>query len=66
MFGMEKDFTIVDQIVYWSVFVLHSLTQFFERARGMEFFKTIIQIPDLPNVRLTHKYLIEFLNHKML
>ncbi|XP_056117523.1 huntingtin-interacting protein 1-related protein isoform X2 [Rhinichthys klamathensis goyatoka] len=27
----------------------NSLTQFFERARGMEFFKTIIQIPDLPN-----------------
>ncbi|KAK7125373.1 hypothetical protein R3I93_020903 [Phoxinus phoxinus] len=27
----------------------NSLTQFFERARGIEFFKTIIQIPDLPN-----------------
>ncbi|XP_051541772.1 huntingtin-interacting protein 1-related protein-like [Myxocyprinus asiaticus] len=26
----------------------NSLTQFFERARGIEFFKTIIQIPDLP------------------
>ncbi|KAL1266156.1 hypothetical protein QQF64_001831 [Cirrhinus molitorella] len=25
------------------------LTQFFERARGMEFFKSIIQIPDLPD-----------------
>ncbi|XP_072515012.1 huntingtin-interacting protein 1-related protein-like [Salminus brasiliensis] len=25
-----------------------SLTKFFEKARGMEFFKTIIQIPDLP------------------
>uniref|UniRef100_A0A8C1WKS1 Huntingtin interacting protein 1 related n=1 Tax=Cyprinus carpio TaxID=7962 RepID=A0A8C1WKS1_CYPCA len=34
---------------FWSVFVLHSLTQFFERARGMEFFKSIIQIPDLPD-----------------
>uniref|UniRef100_A0A3Q3LV53 Huntingtin-interacting protein 1-related protein-like n=1 Tax=Mastacembelus armatus TaxID=205130 RepID=A0A3Q3LV53_9TELE len=28
-----------------------SLTQFFNRAREMEFFKTIIQIPDLPDVR---------------
>uniref|UniRef100_A0A9J8D5S5 ENTH domain-containing protein n=1 Tax=Cyprinus carpio carpio TaxID=630221 RepID=A0A9J8D5S5_CYPCA len=27
----------------------NSLTQFFERARGMEFFKSIIQIPDLPD-----------------
>ncbi|XP_057177354.1 huntingtin-interacting protein 1-related protein [Triplophysa rosa] len=27
----------------------NSLTQFFERARGMEFFKSIIQIPDLPS-----------------
>ncbi|XP_021335154.2 huntingtin-interacting protein 1-related protein isoform X2 [Danio rerio] len=27
----------------------NSLTEFFERARGIEFFKTIIQIPDLPN-----------------
>uniref|UniRef100_A0A673KJ54 Huntingtin-interacting protein 1-related protein-like n=1 Tax=Sinocyclocheilus rhinocerous TaxID=307959 RepID=A0A673KJ54_9TELE len=35
--------------IFWSVFVLHSLTQFFERARGMEFFKSIIQIPDLPD-----------------
>uniref|UniRef100_A0AAR2JLY9 I/LWEQ domain-containing protein n=1 Tax=Pygocentrus nattereri TaxID=42514 RepID=A0AAR2JLY9_PYGNA len=26
-----------------------NLTQFFEKARGMEFFKTIIQIPDLPD-----------------
>ncbi|XP_051973086.1 huntingtin-interacting protein 1-related protein [Xyrauchen texanus] len=26
----------------------NSLTQFFEKARGIEFFKTIIQIPDLP------------------
>uniref|UniRef100_A0A8C1HII4 I/LWEQ domain-containing protein n=1 Tax=Cyprinus carpio carpio TaxID=630221 RepID=A0A8C1HII4_CYPCA len=39
------------------LFKLHSLyrrcasvlTQFFERARGMEFFKSIIQIPDLPD-----------------
>uniref|UniRef100_A0A8C2IMX8 Huntingtin interacting protein 1 related n=1 Tax=Cyprinus carpio TaxID=7962 RepID=A0A8C2IMX8_CYPCA len=27
----------------------NSLTQFFERVRGMEFFKSIIQIPDLPD-----------------
>ncbi|XP_016362469.1 huntingtin-interacting protein 1-related protein-like isoform X1 [Sinocyclocheilus anshuiensis] len=27
----------------------NGLTQFFERARGMEFFKSIIQIPDLPD-----------------
>lgn len=27
-----------------------SLTQFFDRAREMEFFKSIIQIPDLPDV----------------
>ncbi|KAA0704242.1 Huntingtin-interacting protein 1-related protein [Triplophysa tibetana] len=27
----------------------NSLTQFFERARAMEFFKSIIQIPDLPS-----------------
>lgn len=29
---------------------LLSLTQFFDRAREMEFFKSIIQIPDLPDV----------------
>lgn len=29
---------------------LCSLTQFFDRAREIEFFKTIIQIPDLPDV----------------
>ncbi len=40
--------------------VLHSLTQFFERARGMEFFKSIIQIPDLPDVRYLHPWIIEF------
>lgn len=28
----------------------HSLTQFFDRAREMEFFKSVIQIPDLPDV----------------
>lgn len=28
----------------------HSLTQFFDRAREEEFFKSIIQIPDLPDV----------------
>lgn len=30
-----------------------SLTQFFDKAREMEFFKTFIQIPDLPDVSAT-------------
>lgn len=33
-----------------SCLLLCSLTQFFNRAREMEFFKRIIQIPDLPDV----------------
>uniref|UniRef100_A0A4W4HBG9 I/LWEQ domain-containing protein n=1 Tax=Electrophorus electricus TaxID=8005 RepID=A0A4W4HBG9_ELEEL len=30
-------------------FILLSLTQFFEKSRSIEFFKTLIQIPDLPD-----------------
>uniref|UniRef100_A0A8C1D3Q9 I/LWEQ domain-containing protein n=1 Tax=Cyprinus carpio carpio TaxID=630221 RepID=A0A8C1D3Q9_CYPCA len=33
----------------YAVSLIFILTQFFERARGMEFFKSIIQIPDLPD-----------------
>lgn len=40
----------VGLFIHISSFLLRSLTQFFNRAREMEFFKRIIQIPDLPDV----------------
>lgn len=40
-----------------SAFLLRSLTQFFDRAREMEFFKRIIQIPDLPDVSDTFPHI---------
>lgn len=52
---------------------LCSLRQFFERAREMEFFKSIIQIPELPDVSngfrcmcpvfLKLTYYINFIRH---
>lgn len=43
-------FYVVGFFFHLSSLLLCSLTQFFNRAREMEFFKRIIQIPDLPDV----------------
>lgn len=54
----------MQRCVFWGGLLLHlssfflcSLTQFFNRAREMEFFKRIIQIPDLPDVSDTFPYI---------
>lgn len=44
--------------IHMSSFLLRSLTQFFNRAREMEFFKRIIQIPDLPDVSDTFPHIL--------
>lgn len=48
---------VVGLFVLISAFLLRSLTQFFNRAREMEFFKRIIQIPDLPDVSDTFPHI---------
>lgn len=48
----------VGLFVLISSFLLRSLTQFFNRAREMEFFKRIIQIPDLPDVSDTFPHIL--------